>query len=691
MKNSISKYLTVLVLSFCAIISVMICGCRTKNRETAPQSVTYTVTYVDGTEVFAMDKVTSGDYANNYNMQKDGYSFGGWYCGSEQFDFSTPVTYDLSLTAIWNANIYTVTFVADGKKVSTIQTTASEFETLQPAVPDKQFFTGQWEKVFFGSDLSVSVNARYVPINYTATLFIGDDVYTSIQYNVTEAPQIPAPPVKKGYTAQWDGLPLSGGNRELHLKYTPIFYTVNFIADDIVCAVSSGYTVETELSYPAVPSKEHYTAKWSELSFSQNCENVIEVHAIYTPVTYFATFIAENKEIAKLPFNIENTEITAPTAPAKTGYDANWENYNVTLENFSVKAIYTPIDYTVTFIAGDQKVDEVKFNIENRTVTHPEVPAKRGYSGSWQQYELDLKDITVYAEYELTFKDEFSYVRSADKTYYTVTGYKGSEDYIIIPATHNNLPVKAVADDAFLSKNYTYVEIQNNIEHIGTSAFQACLSMEEIVLPDTLKTIGDYAFSYCEFKNINLPDSLESIGEYAFTYCKFENIKLSNSLESIGERCFANSELTEITIPENVKTIGKYAFYKCEKLESAKFDNCTADVSEFLFEDCIKLSTVTFGNSITKICSHAFKNCVALKSVVIPINIEYLAELALYETGLTNISIEGENEWSLFEQGNLFRIGYVTRREIIDTTDAAYLLSNIKSRYIWQRDITDNM
>ena len=113
-----------------------------------------------------------------------------------------------------------------------------------------------------------------------------------------------------------------------------------------------------------------------------------------------------------------------------------------------------------------------------------------------------------------------------------------------------------------------------------------CPALDEIILPDTLKSIGEYAFSYCEFKNIILPDGLVSIGEY----------------------CFTSSKLTDIIIPEGVKTIGKYAFLRCEQLESVKFDNCTADVSANMFENCKNLSNVTFGNGISNLKRAIFYN-----------------------------------------------------------------------------------
>ena len=70
----------------------------------------------------------------------------------------------------------------------------------------------------------------------------------------------------------------------------------------------------------------------------------------------------------------------------------------------------------------------------------------------------------------------------------------------------------------------------------------------EITLPESLTTIGNSAFSYCEgLTSITLPESLTTIGDYAFYDCE---------------------GLTSITLPESVTTIGERAFYDCYNLKT---------------------------------------------------------------------------------------------------------------------------
>ena len=53
---------------------------------------------------------------------------------------------------------------------------------------------------------------------------------------------------------------------------------------------------------------------------------------------------------------------------------------------------------------------------------------------------------------------------------------------------------------------------------IGNFAFWGCSSLSNIVIPDSVTAIGDYAFYYCSLSNIVIPDSVTAIGICAFPY-----------------------------------------------------------------------------------------------------------------------------------------------------------------------------
>ncbi len=67
--------------------------------------------------------------------------------------------------------------------------------------------------------------------------------------------------------------------------------------------------------------------------------------------------------------------------------------------NIAVNAIYTPIIYTATFMADGLTVSTQTYTVENKTISMPAVPDKTGYTGAWEYYELTFGDVTVNALY----------------------------------------------------------------------------------------------------------------------------------------------------------------------------------------------------------------------------------------------------------------------------------------------------
>jgi hypothetical protein len=95
---------------------------------------------------------------------------------------------------------------------------------------------------------------------------------------------------------------------------------------------------------------------------------------------------------------------------------------------------------------------------------------------------------------------------------------------------------------------------------IANSAF-AYQFIESLSLPNTLETIGSYAFRGSQITSLVIPDSVTSIGSYAFKdVWTLTDLTIGNSVTSIGEQAFASTGLTSLNIPDNVTYLNNFAF-----------------------------------------------------------------------------------------------------------------------------------
>ena len=140
---------------------------------------------------------------------KEGYTFIGWYNGESEWDFETPVTADLTLTAKWQLNRYTITFdTAGGSEVPSI---TQDYGTaiIAPANPTKTGYTfAGWDKTIPSTMPAgdMTITARWQVNQYTITFKPengGQDIVIKQDYGT--AITAPANPTKTGYTfAGWD-------------------------------------------------------------------------------------------------------------------------------------------------------------------------------------------------------------------------------------------------------------------------------------------------------------------------------------------------------------------------------------------------------------------------------------------------------------------------------------------------------
>ena len=204
---------------------------------------------------------------------KEGYTFIGWYNGESEWNFETPVTADLTLTAKWQINRYTITFdTAGGSEVPSI---TQDYGTAitPPAAPTRTGYTfAGWDReiptTVPAEDMTLT--AKWQVNQYTITFKPengGQDIVIKQDYGT--AITAPANPTKTGYTfAGWDKtIPttMPAGNMTITAQWQVNQYTITFKPEnggqDIVIKQDYG----TAITAPANPTKTGYTfAGWDK-------------------------------------------------------------------------------------------------------------------------------------------------------------------------------------------------------------------------------------------------------------------------------------------------------------------------------------------------------------------------------------------------------------------------------------------
>lgn len=178
--------------------------------------------------------------------------------------------------------------------------------------------------------------------------------------------------------------------------------------------------------------------------------------------------------------------------------------------------------------------------------------------------------------------------------------------------------------------NLSTVVIGNGVEEIGYEAFYGCPKLTDLTLGNSVRTIGSNAFRSSGITSLVLPDSVTSIGMYAFWYCQgITDITIGDGVTYLTACAFGYcTSLTSVTFGCNVTRIGQSSFEGCKSLTEITIPDGVTRIDESAFEECTGLTTVNMPNSVSVIDPGAFRNCSSLAEITLGTGLSSLGDYA---------------------------------------------------------------
>ena len=377
----------------------------------------YTISFDTGGGT-AVDQIT-GTYNTAVTAPaaptKTGYTFAGW-------DTKIPekLTEDLTITAKWNINQYTITFVDGDNKIASITQDYGTSVTA-PAAPTRTGYTFDgWSRSIPDTmpAENLTITAKWTINQYTITFdTVGGSTIAPITQDYGTSVTAPEDPTKEGYTfAGWDKEIPEKLTEDLTItaKWNINQYTITFVdGDNKIASITQDYG--TPVTAPAAPTKEGYIfGGWNNLprTMPVTLEGGLIVSAIWN-VGYTLSFVSGYDEQAYysaiFAAGSDLSGIGTPADPSRIGYTfAGWDkpvpNY-MPAENLTITAQWTINQYTITFdTAGGSAVASITQDY-GTPVTAPADPSRIGYTfAGWDKpvpNYMPAENLTITAQWKV--------------------------------------------------------------------------------------------------------------------------------------------------------------------------------------------------------------------------------------------------------------------------------------------------
>ena len=197
---------------------------------------------------------------------------------------------------------------------------------------------------------------------------------------------------------------------------------------------------------------------------------------------------------------------------------------------------------------------------------------------------------------------------------------------------------------------------------LNNGAFWGCSLLSCISIPDSVTSIGGYAFFGCN-KLIQKEGNVHYVDQWAVDY---------------------DSSVKEVTLRAGTKGIADYAFRGCTTCKSVTIPESVISIGEYAFYECSGLTSIIIPKSVISIGESAISGCSSMTSVTIPESVLYIGQYAFQNCPLESVTVQGSTTWQVS------KINDFANAETLNVTDPAQYVDYFTFdyfEYYWKRSV----